>query len=329
MVIGTFYRCTSKTTDKLTAMLGNVALQMLQGDITRAGTDVVVNTTDFTNKGVCKAILTAAGPSVEQELKPQRHVGIPSDLICSTGPGLLGCKEIIHATFRSDTQIIRKNCKKILKLCEQKGHQSVAFPAVNTALVLPPHWEPMNDEIFKKVELQKQSQEYKDIEQGFKKTANYAIQKIERVQNVYLWHAFSVCKERIIKKNGLQNLGEKLLYHGTSAESCNCIERDRFDRNYAGAHAALYGKGVYFAVNAQYSASKYSPADKAGLKRLYAARVFTGRFTAGKSSMVAPPPRGTDPTDCYDSLVDKLVQPTMFVVFHDDQAYPEYLITFK
>uniref|UniRef100_A0A672IFT6 Poly [ADP-ribose] polymerase n=1 Tax=Salarias fasciatus TaxID=181472 RepID=A0A672IFT6_SALFA len=197
------------------------------------------------------------------------------------------------------------------------------------ALVLPPHWEPMNDEIFKKVELQKQSQEYKDIEQGFKKTANYAIQKIERVQNVYLWHAFSVCKERIIKKNGLQNLGEKLLYHGTSAESCNCIERDRFDRNYAGAHAALYGKGVYFAVNAQYSASKYSPADKAGLKRLYAARVFTGRFTAGKSSMVAPPPRGTDPTDCYDSLVDKLVQPTMFVVFHDDQAYPEYLITFK
>lgn len=93
--------------------------------------------------------------------------------------------------------------------------------------------------------------------------------------------------------------------------------------------AAAFGKGVYFAVNANYSAGGYSPADSSGLKRLYVARVLTGRYTVGKSSMKTTPPRGTDPTDCFDSLVNNQQNPSMFVIFHDDQAYPEYLITFN
>lgn len=45
-----------------------------------------------------------------------------------------------------------------------------------------------------------------------------------------------MCKERIGKKNGLQELGEKFLYHGTAAESCDSIEKGRFDRSFAGQH---------------------------------------------------------------------------------------------
>lgn len=56
------------------------------------------------------------------------------------------------------------------------------------------------------------------------------------MQNVYQWKAFAVCKERIGKKNGLQELGEKFLYHGTAAESCDSIEKGRFDRSFAGQH---------------------------------------------------------------------------------------------
>uniref|UniRef100_A0A3Q2U7S6 Poly [ADP-ribose] polymerase n=1 Tax=Fundulus heteroclitus TaxID=8078 RepID=A0A3Q2U7S6_FUNHE len=197
------------------------------------------------------------------------------------------------------------------------------------ALELPPHWEPMHNDVFKKVELLPNSQEYQEIAGGFHKTTTYKIHKIERVQNMYLWNAFSLCRQRILAKNGPAELGEMFLYHGTSVASCDCIERDRFDRSYAGTHAALYGKGVYFAVNAKYSADRYSPADQSGMKRLYVARVLTGRYTVGNSSMKAPPPRGTDRTDCFDSLVDNQQQPAMFVIFHDDQAYPEYLITFS
>lgn len=61
-------------------------------------------------------------------------VGIPADCMCTTGPGMLACREIIHASFRCDPQLIRKNCKKILKQCESKGYRSVAFPAINTGL---------------------------------------------------------------------------------------------------------------------------------------------------------------------------------------------------
>ncbi|KAM7377117.1 hypothetical protein PAMA_013751 [Pampus argenteus] len=49
----------------------------------------------------------------------------------------------------------------------------------------------------------------------------------------------------------------------------------------------------------------------------------------GDHSMKAPPPRAFDPTDCFESLVNNQQQPSMFVIFHDDQAYPEYLITFN
>ncbi|XP_042367810.1 protein mono-ADP-ribosyltransferase PARP14-like isoform X2 [Plectropomus leopardus] len=628
-----FYRHVSITDYEVTAMLGEVRLQMVRGDIIHESTDAIINTTDFSSNqsGVSKAIVTAAGPSVQAHLA---QVGVPADCMCTTGPGLLGCREIIHASFKSDPQIIRKNCKKILKQCETKGYRSAAFPAINTGmggmdsvkackamldgmtsaitdlkpnslklirivifqqpvfqafrselerrfgqpaachlslrekakqklkkwhdkysktsttsgprdktflsskpppavievigcssesiktlkrnlegtlqkqlverevdvhdfsrlnameleavqakvkilgisleykrrqspervtgnragntaraevrdrsgserevyvlkglkedvlsvtelinkafqkalcedlqdkeeamlalsvqwsiqdvnkvwqelslhdnyileeahmmkqvfvemmgpegmmvkvnlksqeatnwltgitykvkrsesdagLELPTNWEPMHGEIFKKVELQPNSPEYQAVAQGFLKTAKYNIQKIERVQNVYLWHAYSVCKQRIFAKNGPAELGEKSLYHGTSAQACSCIEKDRFDRSYAGTHAAAYGKGVYFAVSAEYSAHRFSPPDASGLKRLYVALVLTGRYTVGNSSMKATPPRGQDPTDCYDSLVNSLQQPAMFVIFHDDQAYPEYLITFK
>uniref|UniRef100_A0A3P9NN26 Poly [ADP-ribose] polymerase n=1 Tax=Poecilia reticulata TaxID=8081 RepID=A0A3P9NN26_POERE len=182
---------------------------------------------------------------------------------------------------------------------------------------------PMTGQLFKKVELDPKSPEYQEVANNFHKTTSYTIHKIERVQNVYQWHAFSICRYRILSKNGEADLGEKFLYHGTSAKSCNTIERDRFDRSYAGQHATAFGKGVYFAVNANYSATHYSLADESGLKRLYVARVITGRYTVGNSTMKAPPPRGTDPADCFDSLVNCQVKPIIFVIFHDDQAYPE------
>uniref|UniRef100_A0A8C6T9V8 Poly [ADP-ribose] polymerase n=1 Tax=Neogobius melanostomus TaxID=47308 RepID=A0A8C6T9V8_9GOBI len=193
----------------------------------------------------------------------------------------------------------------------------------------PGYWSPMAGENFKKVEVDPNSVEYQDIAKGFHKTAKYKIHKIERVQNYHLWSGYFVMRRKMEMKNSAAELGEKYLYHGTSAESCHCIERDRFDRNYTGAHGASYGAGVYFAINASYSAnSRYAKPDPAGLKRMYVARVLTGHHTLGDSSMKSPPQRGDDPSDKYDSLVDNLQSPSMYVIFHDDQAYPEYLITF-
>ncbi|KAM4612170.1 protein mono-ADP-ribosyltransferase PARP14-like [Polymixia lowei] len=633
-----FYRYVSSTQNEVTTMLGDVKLQLVCGDIINENTDVIVNTTDFsTNQsGVSKAILTAAGPSVQAELI---RVGVPPDYVCTTGPGALGCKEIIHASFKCEVERIGKICGTILKQSERKRYRSVAFPAINTGsagmdfskackamldsiasavrvlnpnslslirivmlqqsvfqafrselenrqiaphltltekakqrvkkfqeravnffqdactslstpglsliswrpapavlcvvglgtdavetvkrdleavlqqqlteraidgkdfsrltehelenvqakarnlgvsleprrgkredgedggrvgsggrarvgardqsgsgvevfyllrglkedvlsvnelvdralrralqgdlqdrheaavalqvkwsmqdrhgawkelsmhanylleqalqqkdvfvridgpdritvdvnirkqeatdrqtgftcrvkreeiatLELPVHWEPMSGENFKKFKLQPNSQEYQNVAKGFLKTAKqYNILTIERVQNFYLWQAYALCRQRILAKNGVSDVGEKVLYHGTTAEASRCIEKNKFDRSYTGMNGAAYGKGVYFAVNANYSAQGYARPDGSSLKRLYVARVLTGRYTVGNSSLKNPPPRSTsDPTDCFDSLVDNQQNPAMFVVFHDDQAYPEYLITFK
>ena len=43
---------------------------------------------------------------------------------------------------------------------------------------------------------------------------------------------------------------------------------------------------------------------------------------------VPPAQPGTDEMLPYDTTVDKMPQPDMYVAFHDAQAYPEYLITF-
>ncbi|XP_029610115.1 protein mono-ADP-ribosyltransferase PARP14-like [Salmo trutta] len=617
-----FYRHVSTTQDKVSATLGSVKLQLVFGDIIRETTDVIVNTTDFSanHSGVSKAILTAAGSTVQAELA---QVGVPGDLMCTTGPGALGCKEIVHVSFNCDTQRISKVCGKILKQCERKGYRSAAFPAVNTGaaradsgsvckamldgmassvrdlspsilsvirIVMlqrpvfqafkselesrlgaiapiptlkeraqqilkkklrigfsspshgslpPPHalpgltitpWRPppvvlsvvgrgadairgarreleailqnqltqrdvkgedlcmlgevelqavqknakvlgvsleqgrvqraggveagagegfyvlqglkedvlsvrevldnalngalrrelqernealmalsvqwsmcrhgdvweelgMHDnyhleqahrrgdvsaeldvpdlskvrvnlknnmatdwrtgctynmkreesaklpsywddmaagETLKRVLLLPTSSEYQAVAQGFQSTmaTQVTIHKIERVQNVFLWQANTLCEQRIRAKNGAAEVGVKKLYHGTAATTCDAIESNGFDRSYANITA--HGVGVYFAVNASYSANpRYTPPDASGHRRMYVARVLTGRYTLGDPTMRFTPRRSpTDSADRYDSLVDNLQRPSMFVIFHDDQAYPEYLITF-
>jgi len=96
--------------------------------------------------------------------------------------------------------------------------------------------------------------------------------------------------------------------------------------------ATAYGDGVYFAVNANYSASgTYSPADSNGNRHIFLARVLTGEYTLGKSGLKTPPPKDASKSavDLYDSVVNNTNSPIMFVIFYDAQCYPEYLITFK
>ena len=88
-----------------------------------------------------------------------------------------------------------------------------------------------------------------------------------------------------------------------------------------------YGKGTYFAGSARYSA-RYAQPDQAGNKYLYRCKVLTGDFTKGEESMIVPPHKTSPSTGKYDSVVDNPQNPSIFVVFYDAQAYPEYLITF-
>ncbi|XP_072903661.1 protein mono-ADP-ribosyltransferase PARP14-like isoform X1 [Hemitrygon akajei] len=197
---------------------------------------------------------------------------------------------------------------------------------------LPKHWDGMQNLQNKSVELQQNSKEYQDVAQSFKATVvQFQIVKIERLQNPSLWKNYMIKKQQFDNKNPPGTNNERNLFHGTGSYSLSLINRHGFNRSYAGRNATMYGNGTYFAVNAKYSAhNTYSKPDANGMKYVYRARVLTGMYCQGRNGMVVPPSKSSnDPTDLYDSVVDNLTTPSMFIIFNDIQAYPEYLITFK
>ena len=58
-------------------------------------------------------------------------------------------------------------------------------------------------------------------------------------------------------------------------------------------------------------------------------RVFVGKYTVGTPETVQPPPyHMNDPTLLFDCTVDQMIHPSIFVVYRDAQAFPEYVIRF-
>ncbi|XP_052422902.1 protein mono-ADP-ribosyltransferase PARP14-like [Carassius gibelio] len=194
---------------------------------------------------------------------------------------------------------------------------------------LPSHWEDMKGQPVVLVKLSADSKEYADVEEEFKKTGlSSNIIKIERVQNSALWRNYLIKKEEMEVKNKHKN-NEKLLFHGTDTYKTDQINNQGFNRSFAGMHGATYGNGTYFAVDPSYSAQGYSTPDVKGHKRMYLARVLVGDFTQGRKGIRTPPKKSLQSVDLYDSVTDKTNNPSMFVIFNDVQAYPEYLITFR
>lgn len=171
--------------------------------------------------------------------------------------------------------------------------------------------------------------EYTDVESRFRATCGQAIIKIERIQNPVLWKSLQIKKNDMEKRNGHQQ-NEKRLFHGTCHTTVAYINEHGFNRSYAGKNAAMYGNGTYFAVNASYSANRtYSKPKPNGEQCMYLCRVLTGDFTLGKQGMIVPPTKTATSVHQFDSVVDNMANPTMYIIFHDSHAYPEYLITFK
>ncbi|XP_039248841.2 protein mono-ADP-ribosyltransferase TIPARP-like [Styela clava] len=115
-----------------------------------------------------------------------------------------------------------------------------------------------------------------------------------------------------------------MLFHGTRQENVDGICKNGFLVRLAGTlNGALYGDGIYFATDSQL-ARNYT--GSAGVRKMFLAEVVTGRYTIGKQGMTHTPPdiRGQP----YDSAVDSLKSPRIFVVFLDSCAYPKYLITY-
>ncbi|XP_062305384.1 uncharacterized protein LOC134009755 [Osmerus eperlanus] len=126
---GKVFRSLTFVLDDVTLKVGGVQVQVVFGDITNETTDVVVNTTDFVDlqSGVCKDILTMAGPEVETEL---RSAHVTRGGLYESKPGRFPCKSLLHVCGESNITVIQGLVSDIMKTCDQKGYQSVAIPAI-------------------------------------------------------------------------------------------------------------------------------------------------------------------------------------------------------
>ncbi|XP_065919137.1 prominin-1-A-like isoform X2 [Dysidea avara] len=205
----------------------------------------------------------------------------------------------------------------------------------------PPHWDPQpvgtngRPNICHVVTLASNSEEYNNALKTFHITLPPSLCEIiavKRIQNPQLYRKYLTMKADM-KENCPEDCQlERELFHGTTKNACNDINHQGFNKIFAGKNATRFGKGVYFAVKAQYSSKKtYSPEDENGYKYIYSCLVLTGEYTKGDDSMTVPPPKNPtkNPHILFDSLVDNMSNPEIFVAAKDEQAYPNYLIVFK
>ena len=134
-------------------------------------------------------------------------------------------------------------------------------------------------------------------------------------------------------RSGSSSLIERRLFHGTRDEDVvRAIFQQNFDWRISGtANDVVYGHGTYFARDASFS-HKYSKShNRSRYCWVFLARVLVGRTAIGKRDYVRPPPvNEAEPHgDLYDSCVNSLDRPTIFVVFDMDQCYPEYVIAYN
>lgn len=143
------------------------------------------------------------------------------------------------------------------------------------------------------------------------------------------WHCSM--KSKMEKLPHLAGVGakEQSFFHGTPDEATvRCICYQNFDPRMHGRHGTVYGKGVYFSTTAKYSHHYTKNSDR---KFMFYARALVGKSAPGTRDLQRPPP--IDPSRphgaLFDSCVDHTSNPTIVVIFDNDQCYPEFLIEYE
>lgn len=62
---------------------------------------------------------------------------------------------------------------------------------------------------------------------------------------------------------------------------------------------------------------------------MFLARLLVGEYTEGSPSYVRPPRKDKRGICLFDSCVDNVANPSIYVIFERQQIYPEYLLQYK
>jgi O-acetyl-ADP-ribose deacetylase (regulator of RNase III) len=122
------------------AVINDVTVELVRGDITELDTDAIVNAANsqlILGAGVAGAIRRKGGPSIQEECLAIGYCEVGSAVI--TGAGNLEARYVIHAVGPrmgegSEAGKLANAVRASLNVAEQRGLHSIAFPAISTGV---------------------------------------------------------------------------------------------------------------------------------------------------------------------------------------------------
>lgn len=122
-------------------------IRLLRGDITRQSTDVIVNAANIALRpggGVDGAITSAAGPEAladrERVARERGATPLPTGDAVATAAGRLEARWIVHTAgpvytgSRRDAELLASCHRSVLRVADELGAETVAFPAISTGI---------------------------------------------------------------------------------------------------------------------------------------------------------------------------------------------------
>ena len=189
-----------------------------------------------------------------------------------------------------------------------------------------PKWTNMDGKLGEIIEMNKNLL-YQHISNMFHETLDdqfYKILRIDIIKNIPLMKNYQDQRNYLKKIMKMTNINEQYLWHGSTKPNIKNIAINGFKYQCNKKH--VYGKGTYFGKTAKKSLH-YATPNEFGLHVMVLSRVILGQYCKGKTRYLYPP-RNIKRIQ-YNSMVDNVVNPSIFVVSNDYQCYPEFIIQFS
>ncbi|KAK8736197.1 hypothetical protein OTU49_004864 [Cherax quadricarinatus] len=193
---------------------------------------------------------------------------------------------------------------------------------------LPSHWIPMSaNQTHILVALNPNSPEYQKVTSRLRLTLpTVKVQKLQRLQNPYLWLQLENKKADLSRSYDENQLNMQKLFHGINSSLIDTICKENIDWRQGGNAQQDFGQGTYFSNSAAIARSSCTR-DVNGHFILILAEVIIGTVAKGSPTLTRPPTNNLTNT-MYDTTVDNVYAPNIFVKYEKMEYYPEYIIEF-